>query len=377
MSFHPARSRPFPGRRTPAAGSISTDGTFAGRLRAMLGSPPRSLGTRGRVVAVTAARDFLGRHIVPLLAHDPSIERVVAIDIDHGPDRPLAKTTPKVRSYRVEAGSPLAAQRLGEIFVAERVDTLVHVGFLPTPSRASAFAHELESVGTRGVFMAARKASVRKVVMASQTLLYGARPENPSHLLETARLRPPDDPFFSDKVAAEAEAARFAEQASGATVTVLRLAPLLGPTVDTWLSRILALPAVPTLMGFDPLVQLLHEVDALAALKLATDVDAPGIFNIVGDGVLPISRIVRLLGKARLPLPEPAAAAALSALWLTSLSVVPRAFLPYLRYVCVADGTKARSVLGFHATHSAREAVLDFASADRLRSADLLSEAPR
>ncbi len=343
----------------------------------MLGTARGLLESRGRVVAVTAARDFLGRHLVPLLANDPAYDRVLAIDIDHGPDRPSPKSSSKVRSYRVEAGSPLAAQRLGEIFQAEHVDTLVHVGFLPTPSRASAFAHELESVGTRSVFMAARKANVRKVVMASQTLLYGARPENPSHLPETAKLRPPDDPFFLDKVAAEAEAARFAESTQGTCVTVLRLAPLLGPTVDTWLSRIFSLPAVPTLMGFDPLVQLLHEVDALAALKLATDADVAGVFNVVGDGVLPISRIVKLLGKARLPLPEAGAAAALSALWLTSLSVVPKAFLPYLRYVCVADGTRARTVLGFSPTHSAREAVLDFANADRLRSADLLSEAPR
>lgn len=333
-------------------------------------------GGRGRVVAVTAAHDYLGTHLPALFAHDPSYEKVVAIDLDHGPPRRPPAAHPRLKSYRVEAGSPLAAPRLGEILSAERVDTVVHVGFLPTPSRASAFAHELESVGTRSVFMGARKAGLKKVVMASQTMLYGARPENPSHIRETAELRPPDDPFFTDKVAAEAEAARFAESVADATVTVLRLAPLLGPTVDGWLSRIFSLPAVPTLLGFDPLVQLLHEVDALAALKLATDNDARGVFNVVGDGVLPLSRLVRLLGKPRLPLPARAAKAALDALWLTSLGAVPTAFLPYLRYVCVADGEKARTVLGFRPTHSVREAVLDFASADRLRQADLLLAEP-
>ena len=38
--------------------------------------------------------------------------------------------------------------------------------------------------------------------------------------------------------------------------------------------------------GYDPLMQFLHEVDALSALKLAVLREAPGVFNIVGDGVL-------------------------------------------------------------------------------------------
>jgi UDP-glucose 4-epimerase len=51
-------------------------------------------------------------------------------------------------------------------------------------------------------------------------------------------------------------------------VTVLRLAPILGPTVNNYLTRYLGRRVVPTLMGFDPLMQFLHEVDALAAFKL-------------------------------------------------------------------------------------------------------------
>ena len=90
----------------------------------------------------------------------------------------------------------------------------------------------------------------------------------------------------SDKIEAEHEVARFAEKSPQAVVTVLRTAPILGPTVHNFLTRYLARRLVPTAMGFDPLLQFLHEVDAIAAFKLAIDRDHPGIYNVVGDGVL-------------------------------------------------------------------------------------------
>jgi UDP-glucose 4-epimerase len=45
-----------------------------------------------------------------------------------------------------------------------------------------------------------------------------------------------------------------------------------------------------------------------------------------------------------------------------------------LRYLCVADGSRARSALGFRPMYSSRDAVLDFEGALRLREARLLHE---
>src|SRR5262249_40639615 len=151
-----------------------------------------------------------------------------------------------------------------------------------SPSHAHAFAHELESVGTRHALVAARHAHVQKVVMWSQTCLYGAHPTNPNFLTERHPLRAPtSEPYFADKLEAEAEVARFANRSPGTVVTVLRTATILGPTVHNYVTRYLARRVVPTMMGFDPLVQFIHEVDAIAAFKLAIDRDHPGIFNIV------------------------------------------------------------------------------------------------
>jgi UDP-glucose 4-epimerase len=157
---------------------------------------------------------------------------------------------------------------------------------------------------------------------------------------------------------------------------VLRTAPILGPTVHNYVTQYLSRRVVPTVLGFDPLLQFVHEADAVAAFKLAVDRDVPGIFNIVADGVLPLSTVVKLAGRIALPLPRPLANTLVSALWMAHLSEAPPALLDYLQYVCVADGEQAHQQMGFSPVYTTREAVIDFASAQHLRDVKLLSETP-
>jgi UDP-glucose 4-epimerase len=139
---------------------------------------------QGRVVAVTGAASFLGRNIVGVLEEDARTERIVCIDIK-APDT----SGPKTRMYPVDLTAPSAEERVSEILAAERADTLLHLGFLSSPTHATAWAHELESVGTMHVLNAARQASLRKLVLWSQTILYGAHPTNPNFLSERHALR--------------------------------------------------------------------------------------------------------------------------------------------------------------------------------------------
>jgi UDP-glucose 4-epimerase len=225
------------------------------------------------------------------------------------------------------------------------------------------------------VMVAARQAQVRKLVLWSQTWLYGAHPSNPNFLTEKHPLRAPrSEPFFADKIEAEEQVRRFAQRSPGAVATILRMAPILGPTVRNAFSRYLARKVVPTMMGFDPLVQFLHEVDAIAAIHLALLRDVPGTFNIVGDGVLPLSTVIKLAGRIALPVPHPVAKTITAVGWVAQLVEAPPSFLKYLRFLCVADGQLARETLGYAPAYTSREALLDFVSAQRLRDVKLLTE---
>jgi len=335
--------------------------------------PPAAPGkARGRVIAVTGAAAFLGRNLIGVLEEDPRVSRVIAIDVKT-PDT----SGPKTLMVPVDLTAPSSEERIGEILAAERVDTLVHLAFLSSPTHASAWAHEFESIGTMHVLNAARQVSLRKLVLWSQTILYGAHPTNPNFLTEKHPLRAdPEERYFNDKMAAERAVAAFAAKAKGTIVTVLRTAPILGPTVHNYVTRYLAQRGVLTLLGFDPLWQFVHEVDAIAAFKLAIDRDFPGTFNIVGDGVLPLSTVVRLAGRTSVPMLHSVAAPLTSALWAVQAAPAPPSFLRYLRYLCVADGKRAAEGMGFQPVYSTREALLDYISAQRLREARLLQPEP-
>src|SRR5579883_258279 len=321
-----------------------------GSIRAPLG--------RARVVAVTGAASFLGKNLIGLLQEDERIQRIVALDVKAPPT-----AGDKTRMYDVDLTQPTAEARVAEILAAERVDTLVHLAFLSSPTHATAWAHELESVGTMQVLVAARHAQVRKLVVWSQTMLYGAHPTNPNFLSERHPLRASaKEPFFADKIEAEGEARKFAQRSPGAIVSILRTAPILGPTVHNYMTRYLARKVVPTMMGFDPLMQFLHEVDAIAAFKLAIDRDVPGTFNIVAEGVLPLSTVIKLAGRFALPVPHPLAQSLCALGWVAQVAEAPPSFLKYLRFLCIADGEKAKEKMGFRPAYTTREALVDFSS---------------
>ncbi len=324
-----------------------------------------------RVVALTGANSFVGRHLVGALEEDPATSRIVVLDVESPPTAGL-----KTRFYKTDLTRPAVDAHIAEILNSENVDALVHMAFLSSPTNATAWAHELESVGTMHVLNAARERALSKFVLMSTTSVYSASPSNPAHLPESYPLRSSSrNLFVQDKIEAEAEARRFAADRPNTAVTVLRLAPLLGPTVKNYITRWLSRRMVPTLAGFDPLVQYLHELDGVLAFKLALDRDVPGTFNVVADGVLPISTVVRLAGRSRFPMPGFVAARAAAVLWGAGLLEVPASFLSFLKYPCVADGSLARRELGFRPVYSTPEAVLDFGGTLRLRDARLLGNA--
>lgn len=335
------------------------------------GSALRRRGARGRAIALTGANTFLGRNLVGLLEEDDTVARIVVLDLKNPPS-----SSKKTVFYELDLTQPGVESRLAEILHAEQVETLVHLAFAASPTQATAWAHELESVGTMHILAACRKQRLRKLVLPSSVLVYGPHPSNPNFLTERHPMHGlRGSHFVDDKIDVENQVQSFAAEQPECCVTVLRFSPILGPTVNNYVARWLSRRFVPTVMGFDPLVQLVHEADAVAALKLALDRDVAGAFNIVGQGVLPISTVIRLAGRLSLPIPYTIFRRIAALFWVAQLSEAPPAFVAALRYLCVADGGRARQVLGFSPVFSTRDAVLDFEGALRLREARLLHEA--
>jgi UDP-glucose 4-epimerase len=113
------------------------------------------------------------------------------------------------------------------------------------------------------------------------------------------------------------------------------------------MARYLASAAVPAVLGTDPLVQLLDLDDLVEAARLAAHQRFDGPLNLAGDGVLPLSTVIKLSGRLRAAMPETALRAALQALWVVGAGLVPGAHAAFLRDTYVADTTALVAQLGF------------------------------
>lgn len=304
-------------------------------------------------IALTGASTFLGSRFLKRILEAGGGDDVVVIDI-----ATLTGPLARVRQHRIDLTEPASDQALLELLREERIDTLLHFAFFTDPQRDREHAHELESIGTLNLLAAAAAAEVRHFVLRGFTAVYGARGQNPNFLTEEHPLRANTSlPWARDKLEAEQHAAAFARRYPAMKVTSLRFAPLLGPGVRNFYTHLLDKRVVPVLMGFDPLVQLLHPDDALTAIDLALSEAPGGAVNVVPRSPMPLRTLLHVAGKVPIAVPHPAAYAAGEVLWASGLGPAPAGFLDYVRYLFVADGEKARTELGFEPRYRSRESL--------------------
>src|SRR3546814_563299 len=158
----------------------------------------------------------------------------------------------------------------------------------------------------------------------------------------------------------------FAVDNPNVTLAMLRFSNVLGPDISTPLSKALELPLTPSLMGFDPRVQLVHETDVIRAITHVLDNGVEGIYNVAGDGLVPWSEVAAICGKRTFPLP-PYGMDLLSRP-LSRLGIdLPPELLGLLRYGRGVDNRRLKQT-GFEYHYTSAGTVAAFSDAARLRS---------
>jgi UDP-glucose 4-epimerase len=235
-----------------------------------------------------------------------------------------------------------------EIFRTRRPDAVVHVGLVSSPRIDMEIRYEHNVVGMQKVVSLCGRHGVRRLVVLSRGSVYGADLRNPVLLTEDAPLRGASrHSELRDIVEADILALSLSVREPTLSVAILRPANVVGLRVRNTIVGYLRLPVVPTLLGFDPLLQIVHEDDLIKALRLAIADDAPGVFNIAGPGAAPISVLIRETGGRPIPLLLPFFTPVVEALWRRGLSPAPLPHVDFLRYHCLLDDSRARRVLGY------------------------------
>ena len=183
---------------------------------------------------------------------------------------------------------------------ATQVDTVLHTHLEVDSTRTSSRRlHEVNVIGTMNLLAAAAAegSAVRKIILKASTLIYGSNFADPYFFRETQRrTHPPTTPVERSLVEVDALVGDFADDHPEVAVTSLRFANVLGDDVTTVFSRMLRMPAVPEVFGYDPRLQFVHEDDVTRALAHASVSDVAGTFNVAGPGTITWSEACRARG---------------------------------------------------------------------------------
>lgn len=307
------------------------------------------------VVLVTGVAREPGTGLARALADHRDVERVIGVDAVP-PRRSLAPA----EFIRAD----VRGTSLSRLLDACQVDTVVHVGVLTNPGRAGGRAGQKESnvIGTMQLLAACQRAErVNKLVVRSSTAVYGLSPRNPALFTEEEPpRRAPSSGFAKDVVEIEGYTRGFARRRRDVTVTTLRFAYLLSD--ESSLARYLALPVVPTILGYDARLQLLHRDDATEALLRATVEEHPGTYNVAGPGVVTASQAAHLTGRLTVPMLSPAVPPVTGLLRRARLVDFNPELATAIMYSQVADTSRLRAEFGWMPERSTKQALLDFAS---------------
>jgi UDP-glucose 4-epimerase len=309
----------------------------------------------GRRVLITGVANPFGARLARGLAADDGGERVVGVDT-----RPI---DPELAERIDVVAADLHDPELAPAVRAAAVDVVVHNDIVqfPEPGRPRAALHDVNVIGTLQLLtICDGLPTLRAIVVRGSAAIYGSEPTAPSFFTEEDADRfPLRTRFQRDVGELERLVGAFARRHPAVACAVLRLQPVVGRELDTPINRLVRAPVIPTVLGYDPRVQLLDADDAIGALRRAVRHPVRGPVNVAAEGVVSLSRALREAGRTALPIAGPLwgplVGAARGALGQPAL---PDEIGRYLRFGRGVDTTRMRRELGFRPRHSTLEALV-------------------
>jgi UDP-glucose 4-epimerase len=304
---------------------------------------------------ITGVATHWGARLARRLERDPGIEYLAGVDTGPPPEY-------LERTDFIEAD--LRSALLSRLLPATEADTIVHCGILwyPEPGKPAKALHEINVIGTLQLLAACeRTPTLERVVVRGSAAIYGCEGAAPAFFTEDmARRLPLRTRFQRDISELEEYFDNFARRHPELVCCMLRFQPEIGPELDSPLVRYLTLPVVPTQLGFNPRLQLLHAEDATGAIEAAVRNPVRGAVNVAPDGAISLTRLLRLAGRPTLPIPHPVFGPALERLARRlGTGGLYQDAVRLLRFGRGVDNRRLREDLGYQPRFDAEGAVRD------------------
>jgi UDP-glucose 4-epimerase len=295
-------------------------------------------------ILITGISGGLGRLLARRLAQEADVS---------GVDRhPWKSKPPEIRFHRVD----LLKRRFEDVIRTEKPNAVIHMGFIRDFRSAQAVRHDVNVRGTKQLLDHCASHGVQQLVVLSSGYVYGAFAENPYFMDEDFPLSASRSyPEIRDLVEVDTLASAFIWRHPQIRTCVLRPVNTLGPHVHTMAASLLRMRRVPTVMGFDPMMQFISEQDVVEAVVASLAQRLAGVFNVVGPGEVPLHTAIHEVGRKAFPMPDPIAHLAYGRLFDWGLWPYPPGMLDYLKYPISLAGERFQEATEFKPQVSLRE----------------------
>lgn len=297
-------------------------------------------------VAITGISGNLGRALAKMLH---GRERIVGIDRRPFPGRPK-----DLEIHQVD----IRKRKAEDLFRKGKIKALIHMGIMHDPRMSAEEHHHFNVLGTAKALEYCARHGVKKLVVLSSANVYGPHPDNTNFLTEDAPLMAAARfGEIRDLVELDILSQSFIWKHPEVQTIILRPVHIVGPTIRNASSNYLRLRHPWTLMGFDPMIQLISTEDVCRAMVCALESDARGVYNVVGPGEVPLSAALAELGRAPRPIPHFLARPLLDRLFKLRVTNFPPGELDYIQYLCTVDGSRFAKELGWKPKWGLRETI--------------------
>ena len=308
-----------------------------------------------RRIAITGVSGYLGSRLLHRLTQEAEVESIVGIDLN-----PPRAASPKLRFYCRDVGESFT-----DVMTENNVDAAVHLAFAVRPTHDYEGARRIDIDGARNFIEACQKASVGHLLYLSSHTSYGPHPDNPVPLTEEAPLRPIRSFQYSwDKGEADRMFQDVMERCPDLCVNVVRACSILGPQGIGSVSTGMFQSVMIRLIGYDPLVQFLHEEDLADLITTLLRRRRRGVFNAGGDGALRYREIIAATGRSCVAVPAGMLSLLLTLSWRLRLqSESPPGGLEFIKYPIVVSTKKVREEIGFEFRYTTRDTLESYLGA--------------
>ncbi|MCP4039242.1 MAG: SDR family oxidoreductase [bacterium] len=309
-----------------------------------------------RSVLVTGASGFIGHSLIETLADDRGgLEHIVALDVRETP----AEARRDGVIYQV---GDIRDPDLEKVVVEHGIDTIVHLAAIVSPGKGDTrdFEYSVDVGGTRNVLEASVRHGVRRVIVTSSGAAYGYYADNPEWIHEDDALRGNQTFAYSDhKRLVEEMLAEYRDAHPELEQLIFRPGTILGESVGNQITDIFHKPVIMGVAGSPTPFVFIWDRDVVACLVKGIREGRPGIYNMAGDGAVPLAEIAQIVGKPYIAIPAWLIRGALRILNPLGLSQYGPEQVDFLRYRPVLSNDALKRDFGYTPQKTSRE-VFDF-----------------